>query len=394
MKSNVLCLGSNYYPTGGADSIKTTLICQAIHISGRRVLIVNRYGNIDIKSNSVKKIGKKDNIWYFFCASQFRQSHLSKRIINKIKGLINEFFAVWKLRYCHNYRVAIVNTPYFSRLLYYSIITKLVSIKLIYVQSELYYYHKNSKFGIFNNYLIDNFCYFIIDALMPISEMIIQNMNRYNPRLKYLKVPVLANYEKFDKHFLQRLSYDYFLFCAAFGYTKLYEYVIEAYLSSGISNRFKLILIGYGSDYQKSKIISFINDTGLNDRVIILESISEKALINYYKNASALLLPLEDTIRDRARFPHKVGEYCASGKLIISNMVGEIAYYFTDMKNILYSESDIKSYGNSIKWVTENKEKADVLGLNSYNLGKMEFDYRVFGSKIDGFLSILVKEDC
>ena len=52
-----------------------------------------------------------------------------------------------------------------------------------------------------------------------------------------------------------------------------------------------------------------------------------------YKNATAHLIPLSNSIQDTARFPNKISEYLASAKPIITTDVGEIKHYFKDMDN-------------------------------------------------------------
>ena len=56
-----------------------------------------------------------------------------------------------------------------------------------------------------------------------------------------------------------------------------------------------------------------------------------------YVGASALLIPIEDTVQDYARFPHKIGEYLASGNPIISTNYGEMKNnkVFVDEESVL-----------------------------------------------------------
>ena len=115
-------------------------------------------------------------------------------------------------------------------------------------------------------------------------------------------------------------------------------------------------------------------------------------LINYYKNARALLIPLRNTSQDIARFPHKIGEYAASGRPIISNNFGEMAYYFEDGKNSLLSEKyEYCDFANKMDFVVNNPEKASEIGKEGRIIANKFFDYKNFGSGLISFLENLKK---
>ena len=101
----------------------------------------------------------------------------------------------------------------------------------------------------------------------------------------------------------------------------------------------------------------------------------------------ALLIPLRPTIQDEARFPHKIGEYLASGNPVIATNYGEIKYYFEDKKNMLIADDyDIKKFAAKMKYVLEFPNEAKVIGLKGKEVALENFNYKTFGAKIDNFL--------
>ena len=67
----------------------------------------------------------------------------------------------------------------------------------------------------------------------------------------------------------------------------------------------------------------------------MFSNLTNRALNDLYKNAIALLIPLRPTLQDEARFPHKIGEYLASGNPVISTNYGEVKHYFQDGHDML-----------------------------------------------------------
>ena len=72
--------------------------------------------------------------------------------------------------------------------------------------------------------------------------------------------------------------------------------------------------------------------------IVLKSNIAYQDLLSLYKRADVLLIPLRDTIQDNARFPHKIGEYTASKRPILSTNSGELKYYFKDGVSALLTE--------------------------------------------------------
>ena len=114
----------------------------------------------------------------------------------------------------------------------------------------------------------------------------------------------------------------------------------------------------------------------------------EKQLYNYYKNAAALFIPLRPTIQDKARFPHKIGEYLASGNPVISTNYGEVKHYFIDRETMLIADVyNIDLFSDKMQFIIDNPGEAQKIGNNGKSLALSSFDYKVYGEKIINFLN-------
>ena len=130
-----------------------------------------------------------------------------------------------------------------------------------------------------------------------------------------------------------------------------------------------------------------INRGFKNQPIKLFSGIPYKQLVDLYTNAMALLIPLRPTLQDTSRFPHKIGEYLASGNPVITTNVGEIKNYFEDGKTALIAEKyAIDSFKEKMQFVVENPEVSRDIGLNGRELGLAAFDYKIHGSRLQKFI--------
>ncbi|PIS20629.1 hypothetical protein COT52_02675 [candidate division WWE3 bacterium CG08_land_8_20_14_0_20_43_13] len=104
-----------------------------------------------------------------------------------------------------------------------------------------------------------------------------------------------------------------------------------------------LVMVGEGKitpEFQElySRLVSRIISTGK-------QPFSQ---VPYYLGcADALLLPMDDTDIEKARFPMRFGDYLCAGRPIVSNAVGEVEYYLSKYQAGLISpvsDSEVFSY--------------------------------------------------
>lgn len=393
---NILFLGSSYFPYGGADSIKTSYIARLLQLSNNKVLVLNRFGNVPKGKGDIKKHGYYNDVKYMFCTTVHRPSNLFFRSLNKLISPLIEFYVLMKLRIFEKYTVYILNTPYFHRILWYWILSRLFRVKLVYIQTELYSAHSKSPFTKRNRIFVDFYSYYFIDGLLPISDYLILQSQKCHFRPKYYKLSglfdfdLMDNYNVHDDSILEVSSkaknIKYFLFCASLGYFNQFELIIDAF-SLLESDTMYLILVGSGSDSQMQKITDKIIKSGKQSRILIYSDINYNELLYLYKNAEALLAPLENSLRDIARFPQKIAEYCASGVPIITNNVGEISNFFIDRFSAVFADNmDSLSFKEAMKWVVLNNFESRVIGKNAKTLGMNNFDLKCHSNTFSSFL--------
>src|SRR6185437_6823792 len=321
--------------------------------------------------------------------SPFRHDKFMTRNLFKIKGRINEFRLILKLKRKHKLDYAILSTHRFSEIVFYTTLAKIFGFKTILNHVEFYSGVKfkwSQKQKWINDKLYDNYAPKLIDISLPISEFIINHLKKVAPQKKYYKVPILAEFEKYDGTKVMQEPF-YFLFSGAAAYTEILQFIINSFNTLETYDIYLYLAIK-GNDEELNKILEYIDKNPQKEKIKVLSTLNEKQLYHYYKNAKALLIPLRPTIQDAARFPHKIGEYLASGNPVISTNYGEIKYYFKDQDTMLIAETyDIKEFADKMNYVIKNREEAENIGKKGKEFAFKNFKYELFGKKITNFLN-------
>lgn len=235
---------------------------------------------------------------------------------------------------------------------------------------------------------ISNICYskffcYGVDAVLPISEYIIDKIEHFKKPM--FKLPVLADFS----HGVPNVEKgDYFMYCVSAEFFRVIAILLEAfelYRRKGGGYRFVLVLAG--SESAKAKVREEIAVRNMNDDVDVLCSIQYDVLFSMYTKAAALLLPLDPSReQDRARFSQKTAEYLSSASAIITNPVGENAYYFQDGEDVIMADFTQQGFCDAFKWVEENPHAARKIGRKGFYRGADVFDYKVCGKHLHDFL--------
>ena len=99
------------------------------------------------------------------------------------------------------------------------------------------------------------------------------------------------------------------------------------------------------------------------------------------------MIPLRYKLQDLARFPHKIGEYAASGRPIISNNFGEMNVYFKDGKTAFLANGYTpKSIAEKMEFVVNNEDLATTVGQNAKLMASVKFNYINYSQKLKEFL--------
>ncbi len=384
-------LGYSGFPFGLAEVKKMTLISKSLVSQGHSVNIINKKG-VHNKSTypDLKVTGDFESIQYIYTSGDpFRNDRFIRRNFLKMKGIINEVSVLRRMKRKKELDYAILSTHNFSSIFYYYILSKLVGFRTILNHVEYFSDAKMKwpKLGKWmNDQLHDKYALLLVDISFPISEFLIDHIKKTAPHKHYLKIPILAEFEKFNNTEILQLP-AYFFFSGAAAHLEIVKFIIDSFMQLNDSPA-SLYLAIKGEKIHLHEIEKYINSRANPKKIKLFTTLTEKQLYNYYRNATALLIPLRPTIQDKARFPHKIGEYLASGNPVISTNYGEVKYYFKDMDTMLIaSKYDVNLFSDKMQYVLDHPFESRAVGAKGQEFALGNFDYRIYGAKIEKFLS-------
>ena len=115
-------------------------------------------------------------------------------------------------------------------------------------------------------------------------------------------------------------------------------------------------------------------------RVELAGYLPRPELLRLYARAHALLIPLFDDGRSRARFPTKIAEYLAAARPVVTSAVGEVPQYLTDAVDaVVCPPGDPRAYGERIAALLADPARAAEIGRRGLDLARRRFDYKLHG---------------
>jgi len=387
----IVYLGETGFPYGLAPIQRQILISLGLEEAGAQVLVISHKGVYSpLKSYDLVPKGNYRGIDYVYTSGEiYRKDHFFQRNFLKLKGFINELYLLTKLKRIREIDAAIVATMRFQSIFYYYLLSRILSFKVLlnYVECASSIRTRTKLRDRINDYLVDRIGVCCADAVLPISEYLKHSVKKTCPKSPQLKIPILGDFKTSISD--KPAQPGYFLYCGSANYLELIDFIVQAF--EKIENQDVLLyLVVSGDTEDMVKFRSRIEASSKHRYIRTFSGIDFEDLLQKYRQAVALLIPLRNTIQDAARFPHKIGEYLASGVPIITTKYGEIGHYFTDGENAIISNNyDLQEYADKMKYVLEYPDEARKIGENGRAMGKRLFDYRKHGVSLLNFIQSL-----
>jgi glycosyltransferase involved in cell wall biosynthesis len=165
----------------------------------------------------------------------------------------------------------------------------------------------------------------------------------------------------------------YFIFSGFVLYDVQLVLEIAKLLSERAPGKFGLIITGsvLKLDWDESKL-----------RFIQPGIVSRKKLNQYMSAADLALMPLQDHLANRARFPGKVGDYLAAGVPILMNPVGDVADVVKRNDAGIFADYDPSVMADVILDLLSQKSRLKAVGERGRKLADQEFNPEIEAEKL------------
>lgn len=376
---NFIFLGTtNNYPFSfSANNTKTELLARGLFELGHNVSIIS--GILGEKEETDIKTGKTAYGFNYVLLPRYKSTYQTiKNNTSFISNFLKEHYKMGEKN--------IIILEFSICLIFFLnlIICRKRNYRVIHILTEWPLSFKLSKLKHCDAYLYLNVFGWFVDGILPISNALANKVKKFHKPL--LKIPILADYTT-QYNSISNFCKPYFVFCASARYVRLLEFIIESYKIYNKDYSDILYLVLYGSDNDIERIKQIIFNNNLSNNIIIKCKLSSNELQELYRNAQALLIPLNPSNnQDKYRFSQKIAEYLSSSTPIVTTPVGEVANYFNKDNAYLIDEFTPNAYANAMKYISSHKSESIVKGNNGYNLGVKEFNYKIYGLKLSEFV--------
>jgi glycosyltransferase involved in cell wall biosynthesis len=387
----IIHLGYSGFPAGNATMKRILLTFKAIKAGGFTPLVINKHSIYS--AESTKRINIYQGVPYINTSPILsRPDSFMLRNLNKIFGYICEFNLLLRKR--DKVFAAIFYHSSIAELLYYRILSKIFRFKLInhYVEFRSEISERRRTISHFNDILFDKYSIKLCDGVIVISEYLKNYVKSLNSSLSILKIPAICNFDEF-KDVLKIKNGEYMMFCSAIGYLPVIKFVIELFEKLKELDLYTgelLLVIGVVAKADQNaylKLLETINKSEICDSIILKKNVRHDELVKLYLESELLIVPLRNNVRDVAGFHHKVGEYAASMKPIISTNIGELKFYFEDgVSAILADEYTVESYVEKLQQYLSAKEKLEYIAEAGYRIGIQKLNYLSYVTDLKKYL--------
>jgi glycosyltransferase involved in cell wall biosynthesis len=385
--NKILYVGYIEFPFGLAQVQRQLVMSKMLIHAGYDIKVLCRYGIYsDAKSERKYFVkGNYEGVNYEFCSGKtVRSNNFIIRNLLKIKGAYKELYYIISLGYKKELSAVFVSTNHFSNVVFYWIACRIGRVQIILDNVE-YFSLMKDRVGLnkLDAYLYDHFLYLFVDKVICISDFLVTKAEQRMLKTKILKVPAITDYDKFNKKKEEIISDPYLLFCGSIDYYEIIEFAISSYELS--HSTLSLYIITKSNEQLNIRI----QNSPKKDKIRTFNDLPYRELVSLYLRCSGFIIPLRPNIVDKARFPHKISEFCAACRPFISNNYGEVGVYFKDGINAyLCEEYCIEEYAQKIDELGSDKEKSDLIGQNAYILGSKYFSHREYVDKIKNIIEL------
>lgn len=143
------------------------------------------------------------------------------------------------------------------------------------------------------------------------------------------------------------------------------------------SDDIELVLTGKVAKGREKDIESLLKDSPFKDRIHFLGCVSNEDYYRTMANSDILCMPRVNSAYANAGFPYKLGEYLASGNIVVCTDVSDVRMYIKDMESALIIPPESSdAFAEAILAVVTKKVDATAIGRKGNEVCREYFDYK------------------
>lgn len=383
----IVIIGKTSFPVSSASSNRILTICKGFINAGATVSVYS-FGlsrlplSVEGKNSSGSISGIK---WMFF---NKRVTAFKCKILNGVYLLLGQIkgYPLLLFRYLNKKPLFFTSQTGLGYIIPLWILSRICCGRIILFRSEFPAHKIRKKYF---TRIVESYIYPItisrFDAMLLMTDKLRKYFKKWAGKNAVIEIiPLSVDLNMFNTTTESPFSFPYIAYCGSITNAKDgLDILIRCFFS--IHEKFpdiRLVIIGGGSDLNSLK--SFASSIFQEkEKVIFTDIVDHSKIPQYLLNARILALARPKSIQAEGGFPSKLGEYLATGKPVIVTDTGEISKYLVDKVNARIAEPDNESdFTKKLKWLLENPEEAEKIGINGRETAMNNFDMNKIGVNI------------
>lgn len=254
---------------------------------------------------------------------------------------------------------------------------------------EIPYYHDDLK-STFFRWFYFSIIFKVYTGVVAISESLVECANLYKSKTaKVVKIPILVDFMKYRDAKFQDTFHNMMVFHSG-SHTEEKDGFNGMIETMGILKRnydLNLTLYCTGEKPDTNEYKALINKYELESNIRYLGYISDEELLEWQRRSSFFIINKYDSFQNKYCFATKLGEYLASGKLVVATSVGEVTNYLTDGQECVFVKSGSPELmAKSIAEIYKDPQKYAKIAIRGYHFANNRFNCLKATEKLVDFL--------
>lgn len=387
------------FPEGNAASLRARLVSRALVEAGASVRVFcTRWTNIPPEIENTQVTGIYEGIEFRYtnrCTT--RPSSFLKRRLVDTGGLLSTLGAIARMRRAGEIDAVYFYSPHRWRPLsqIYLSFLNILKIPVALELNEIPWTQTPDRRLVERAVSPLHGVQGVIAISGYLEAWVDSEAERLKRDVKVLRLPILVDADEMGAASETTREGPFIVFACPAGRSRLFSLVAEAMQQvweAGL--KCDLVIVGPSRSHEENKWLTGIEGSSSYGSITWLGRVPRSDLLRLYREARALLLPLELELNSEARFPTKLGEYLASGTPVVATSLGELPSFLRDGETAyLVPPGSASIFGRRIADLLRDPDAAREVGRKGRELALSEFDYRQHRETLrDWFASLAARK--
>ncbi|MBM4403552.1 MAG: glycosyltransferase family 4 protein [Candidatus Cloacimonetes bacterium] len=388
---NIVLITGHQYPTGTALTNRIRSYLEVLASLSNKVSVLVYKPSEDRKHPQNQRMGVLSGVEYRYTSYTIYQSQ--KRYMTFLAwvyGYINCLIKLIRINRRKHIDIIILAQARCSLIPFVYLLTRATDTKFLLENSEFPWFLIRPKASNwFYRPLYQKLYYRLFDGVIAMTSILQEYHQKYGKKdIRIIHLPMTVDMSRFTQNVPRENRITYI------GNKSFHKDGVDILLRAFVSIADRIAgwnLVIVGDSGNDDAINDRAKSHGLAQRVLTLGNVHRDEVPPLLLRSKILALARPHGIQSEGGFPTKLGEYLASGNLVIVTDVGEITQYLQDGVSALVAQADDdKDFALKLEYAITQYENLEHIRQAGFNVCRQHFNAEVQGKRLNEFFVSLV----